>query len=310
MPSAGAAQPDGPGRPLGAFVLGGNVLGWTVPRDETPGLIDAFLSGGGVAVDVADNYTEWVESSTTGAAERAVGDWIAGSGRRADLHLSSKVGFSAVRPGLSRDNILAAFEESLERLRTDHLEVYYAHKDDPETDLLETLGTFHELKEQGLIGALGYSHISPDRFREAQALVREHGLTPITYLQHGYSIVNREAFERDFAGFEGVRFLAYHSLESGYLSGKYFENPGLVTDHTQKIRDRLDDPRSAGFQRNLHRVADRHGVPAAAIALAWFGAQEADIVPIASARDERQLAQLFFARGVRLSAEDLELLAW
>lgn len=305
------AHKDGP-LDLGPFVYGGNIIGWTLAADKAGDLLDDFLRQGGRAIDTADNYTEWVADGVTGRSETVLGEWLKTPGKRQQVILGSKVGLSEARKGLRRENILAALDDSLRRLGTDHLDIYYGHKDDPQTDLLETLTTFHELVRQGIVGRIGYSHLSPERYAEIKRLVGEHGLTPITVFQHDYSIVSHKALDENYGELTGdpnVQILGYHAMASGFLSGKYLD-PAIWTEHTDKIRGLIDDTRAPGFLKALHAIAGKHDVSPAAIALAWFGTRPVDVVPLASARDSHQLHSLFESTRVHLDEDDRRLLVW
>lgn len=297
---------------FGPFVYGGNIIGWTLTAGNAGELMDDFLRQGGRAIDTADNYTEWVDGSSTGRSETILGEWLTTPGKRRQVILGSKVGLSAARKGLRRDNILAALDDSLRRLGTDYLDIYYGHKDDPDTDLLETLRTFDELVRQGIVRRIGYSHLSPQRYVEIRQLTREHGLTPITVFQHDYSIVNHKVLELDYRELTSdgnVQILGYHAMASGFLSGKY-QDPQVWTEHTDKIRSLIDDARAPAFLKALHAIAEKHGVSPAAIALAWFRTRPIDVVPLASARDTRQLSSLFESTRVHLDDDDRHLLVW
>ncbi|MBD9388547.1 aldo/keto reductase [Agrobacterium sp. AGB01] len=302
---------DGP-LDLGPFVFGGNIIGWTLTADKAGDLLDEFLLQGGRAIDTADNYTEWVAGGVTGQSESVLGEWLQSPGKRQKIILGSKVGLSEARKGLRRDNILSALDASLKRLGTDYLDIYYAHKDDPDSDLLETLTTFHELVRQGIVGRIGYSHLSPERYTEIKRLIRKHALTPITVFQHDYSIVSHKALDDNYTELTSdpnIQVLGYHAMASGFLSGKY-RDANVWTEHTDKIRGLIDDPRAPALQNALHDIAKKHSVSPAAIALAWFRTRPIQVIPLASARDTQQLSSLFESTRVHLDEDDLRLLVW
>lgn len=297
---------------FGPFVYGGNIIGWTLKADEAGNLLDEFLRRGGRAIDTADNYTEWVGGGIAGRSETVLGEWLSTPGNRDRVVLGSKVGLASARKGLKRDNILASFDDSLRRLQTDRLDIYYGHKDDPETDLLETLTTFHELVRQGLVGRIGYSHMTPERLAEANLLAKEHGLTPIAVFQHDYSIVSHRKLEQDYADLvreHHIQVLGYHAMASGFLSGKYID-AAIWTEHTDKIRMLIDDPRAPDFQHALHRIASKHNTTPSAVALAWFRTRSVPVVPLASARNVEQLAALFEAQKITIDEDDSGALQW
>lgn len=297
---------------LGPFVYGGNIIGWTLTADKAGDLLDEFLRLGGRAIDTADNYTEWVEGGVAGRSETVLGEWLKTPGKRQQVILGSKVGMSAARKGLRRDTILAALDDSLRRLNTDYLDIYYGHRDDPTTDLLETLTTFHELVQQGIVRRIGYSHLSPERYAESRRLVEKYGLTPITVFQHDYSIVSHKALDENYSELTGdadIQVLGYHAMASGFLSGKY-RDPNIWTEHTDKIRGLIDDPRAPAFLKSLHAIAYKHGVSPSAIALAWFRTRPINVTPLASARNAEQLSSLFESTLVHLDEDDQRMLGW
>jgi aryl-alcohol dehydrogenase-like predicted oxidoreductase len=297
---------------FGPFVYGGNIIGWTLAADKSGDLLDNFLRQGGRAIDTSDNYTEWVEGGVTGRSESILGEWLETSGNRRRVILGSKVGLSQKRKGLRRDNILGGLDESLKRLRTDHLDIFYGHKDDPETDLVETLGTFDELVRQGIIGRIGYSHITPERFTTARQLATEHGFAPITVFQHEYNLVSHSKLEREYTEVTSdpdVHLLGYHAMASGFLSGKYID-PQVWTEHTDKIRGLIEDHRSKRFLEALHAVARKYAVSPSSVAIAWFHTRPLKVVPLVSARDADQLSALFDASRINLDEEDRNRLVW
>ncbi len=297
---------------FGPFVFGGNVLGWTVSDTEAGDLLDDFVARGGRAVDTADSYTEWAPGGAHGRSEAILGEWLGGAGNRERVVLASKVGRAKSHERLDRGTILSALEGSLNRLGTDRLDIYYAHRDDPETDLRETLATFDELVRSGTVGRIGYSGITAARLAEVRRLTREHGLTPVTVFQHGYSIVDHTPFETDFAEVAAdpeVDVLGYHALAAGFLSGKYVD-PSVETARTPRIRHLIDDARAPALQRNLNAVGAKHGVSPVAVALAWYRTRPVRVTPVASARTRDQLAALFDAARVELDTEDRAALGW
>ena len=115
--------------------LGGNVFGWTADRQTSFDILDAFVAGGGNFIDTADGYSAWVPGNTGGDSERLIGEWQELRGNRDELVIATKVSQHPDFQGLAADNILKAADASLERLRTDHIDLYYAHFDDESVPL-------------------------------------------------------------------------------------------------------------------------------------------------------------------------------
>ncbi|MET8848450.1 aldo/keto reductase [Amycolatopsis sp. NPDC004625] len=283
--------------------LGGNVFGWTADEPQSHAVLDAYAAAGGNFVDTADLY------GGGGRSEEIFGGWLAARGRRADFVVATKVGGWPERPGLSAKNIQAAAEDSLRRLRTDHIDLYYAHIDDRDTPLEETLGAFDALVRAGKVRYLGASNHTAERLAEALSISDQNGFARYAVLQPHYNLVERD-YERDLAPVvarEGLATLPYFALAKGFLTGKY-----RTKDETG------DSPRAAraasyldaGGERvlaALDEVAAAHGVSVATVALAWLRRQPTVAAPLASARTPEQLADL--TASVALELSDAELAA-
>ena len=172
--------------------LGANTFGWTADRDTAFAVLDAFVDAGGNFVDTADSYGR---QSYAGASESIIGEWFAARGRRDDVILATKVGSLADRPGLSAANIAAAVDDSLRRMQTDHIDLYWAHKDDPDTPQEETLAAFDELVRAGKVRAIGASNFRADRLASALAISAKEGLAAYVALQPHYNLMERAEFE-------------------------------------------------------------------------------------------------------------------
>src|SRR5690554_3319734 len=119
------------GGAAGKLVLGGNVFGWTADEDASFEVLDSFIENGGKMVDTADGYSHWAPGHTGGESETVIGNWLASRGARSRLLVATKVSTHPDFPGLAPLNIRRAVEASLERLRTDVIDLYWAHRDDP-----------------------------------------------------------------------------------------------------------------------------------------------------------------------------------
>jgi aryl-alcohol dehydrogenase-like predicted oxidoreductase len=306
-----------PRRPLGRsglqvapFALGGNVFGWTVDQPTGFRLLDAFVDAGFNLIDTADTYSIWIEGHHGGESESVIGQWLQRSGRRDDVLIATKVGMD-MGPGgkgLSEDHIQASIEDSLLRLRTDHIDLYQAHEDDPNTPLDETLGAFGDLIEQGKVRAIGASNYDADRLEEALLLSQDRGLPRYESLQPRYNLVDREEFEASLEPVcraQGLGVLPYSSLASGFLTGKYrsTEDSAQSPRGTRAVK-RLDD-RGRRILSALDAVAGRLDARPATIALAWLMARPTVTAPIASATSLDQLHELIAAASLSLDASAL-----
>ena len=296
---------------FGPVMLGGNVFGWTADREEGFRVLDAFVDGGGRSIDTADVYVAWIPGNSGGESETIIGEWLASRKRRDDVVIATKVGSLASRKGLSAANIEAAAEDSLRRLQTDRIDLYFAHRDDEETPQEEALAAFDRLVQAGKVREIGASNFAADRLRSAAAIAASEGLTPFTVAQDEWSLVERAA-EIDLVPTLdelGIAEVPYSSLASGFLTGKY--RPGATNDSVRagKAGAYLENPRNVDLLAALDDVAADHGTSVTAVALAWLAAQRTVAAPIASARTVDQVADLLAAGRVQLTPQDVEQLS-
>lgn len=303
MSAAGSI--DGPGfHPL---CLGGNVFGWTVGAEDAGTVLDAYVERGGNFLDTADQYVDWTPDGRGGESESMIGAWMAERGNRDTLAVATKVGKGPDAQGLSRSSIRTSVEASLRRLRTDRIDVYYAHEDDPATTLEETVAALDELVREGKVLALGASNYSAERLQRALAVASSGGWTPFTFLQAHYNLVQRRRYEgpmSDVAARAGLHCVPYFSLANGFLSGKY--RPGYAVDSARAgMATRYLDERGVRLLEVLDDLAATHGAPVAAISLAWLARQPTVRSVLASARTAAQVGELMTMTVVALRSEDL-----
>jgi aryl-alcohol dehydrogenase-like predicted oxidoreductase len=294
---------------VSTICLGGNVFGWSADKDESFAVLDAFVAAGGNFIDTADVYSEWVDGHVGGESETIIGAWMAARGNRSEIVIATKVAMLSTRPGLSRANIMAAVEDSLRRLQTDYIDLYYAHKDDPTVPLEETLGAFDELVKAGKVRNIGASNYVGARLHEASEVSKKHGFTEYSVLQNRYNLVDREPFEADSApalAELGISAVPFYGIALGFLTGKYQPGVELKTARTEGAKQYFTEENWATLAK-VTKLASELGVSEAAIALAWLRAQPTVGVPIASARTVEQLAALM--QHADLSAEQVESLS-
>ncbi|PRY14050.1 aldo/keto reductase [Kineococcus rhizosphaerae] len=294
-------------RPLN---LGGNVFGWTADEATSHAVLDAFVEGGGDFIDTADVYSAWSDGGA-GISETIIGTWLAKSGKRDQVVIATKVCSKEDRKGLAADNIVKAVDESLQRLQTDRIDLYWAHRDDQSVELAETLGAFDALVTAGKVRAIGASNYTGARLTEALETSRREGFASYAAVQNHYNLVERAEYEQDalpVAEANGLASLPYYSLASGFLTGKY--RPGRLAESQRQAgaAKYLDDPRGPKVLEALDSVAAAHGVQVASVALAWLRQQPTVVAPIASARTVEQLAPLLASMDLELSGEELATL--
>ncbi|MEA2675768.1 MAG: hypothetical protein QOI92_2960 [Chloroflexota bacterium] len=292
--------------------LGGNVFGWTADRDDSFAVLDAYLDAGGNFIDSADSYSSFVPGHAGGESKSMLGEWLAARpGARDRIVLATKVGKHPEFKGLAPDNVRAAADASLARLGTDHIDLYYAHADDPDVPLVETLGAFADLIESGKVRHVAASNYSAPRLAEALRVADAEGLPRYVALQPHYSLVERGEFEgplQDLCRDEELAVFPYWGLARGFLTGKYRPGGEDVDSPRAGAASQYLDARGIAVLAALDEIAAAHSVELASVALAWLRAQPTVLAPIASARNTAQLGPLIAAAGLELSTAELERL--
>jgi aryl-alcohol dehydrogenase-like predicted oxidoreductase len=236
---------------------------------------------------------------------------MAARGNRSDIVVATKVGWAPDFKGLSAKNIRAAANASLERMQTDYIDLYYAHFDDNEVPLEETLGALDGLVREGKVRYLAASNYTAPRLAEALAISKRDGLARYVALQPRFNLIDRERYSHELAALvaaEGLACLPYLALADGFLTGKYRTNDGQVdTLRAEKALSHVSDASLAALDV-LTEVAAAHDAPVATAALAWLAAQPSVVAPIASARTTTQLAELLAMADLKLSGEELDRL--
>lgn len=288
------------------------MFGWTADRDASFAVLDAFVDAGGTMIDTADSYTFRAPGNSGGESETILGEWMAARGNRDAVRIATKVGALPGREGLSGQNIAAAATDSLRRLRTDRIDLYYAHRDDPDTAQEETLDAFDALVRDGLVRAVGASNFSAERLRSALEISERDGLTAFSVIQPHYNLMERDDYEASLAPLAesaGLASYPYFGLARGFLTGKY--RPDSAAPDTPRAEGAAGylDSRGRAVLAGLDEIAAGHGVPVPAVALAWLAAQPTVTAPIASARSVDQLAGLLPALTLELTHDELRLLS-
>jgi aryl-alcohol dehydrogenase-like predicted oxidoreductase len=287
--------------------LGGNVFGWTADEPRSYAVLDAYAAAGGNFVDTANSYL--VEH---GRSETIIGRWMADRGNHDGVVVATKVGGGrgTVR-NLRAETIEREAQASLERLQTDRIDLYYAHFDDEETPLEESLRAFDALVRAGTVRHLGASNYTAERLTAALELQREHGLAAFTVLQPHYNLVERDfeptllpvAEEWDLA------VVPYFGLAKGFLTGKYRRGGEAVdSERAGAARAYLDNGGEAVIEA-LDEVAAAHETAVAAVGLAWLRARPQVVAPIASARTVEQLEEILPAATLDLTPAEIDRLS-
>ncbi len=287
--------------------LGGNVFGWTADEAQSRAVLDAYTAAGGNFIDTANSYL--VEH---GQSEMVIGRWMADHGNREQLVVATKVGggHGPVR-NLRAATIESEAHASLRRLQTDRIDLYYAHFDDADTPLEESLRAFDALVRAGTVRHIGASNYTPERLGAALELQRQLGLAEFTVLQPHYNLLERD-FERTLlpvAEAWDLAVLPYFALAKGFLTGKYRAGGEAVeSPRAQAARAYLERGGAAVLDA-LDALAATRETTVAAVALAWLRAQPRVLAPIASARTTEQLEQILPAATLELTPAEADRLS-
>jgi aryl-alcohol dehydrogenase-like predicted oxidoreductase len=289
--------------------LGSNIFGSNADEAQSHAVMDAYSSHAGNFIDTADMYNQWVDGHVGGESESVIGSWMKKRNNRQSMVIATKVSKMDTRPGLSAKNIFAACEESLNRLQTDYIDLYYSHSDDESVSLEETLGAYAQLIAQGKVRYIAASNFSPARLREAIKFSDDNNIPEYVAVQDLYNLVDRKSYEGEMSQAVadlGISNLPFYGIARGFLSGKY--RPGV----TEVDSKRAAGAREYATDKNyavltvMDEIAKNHNVSLSAVALAWLRAQPSVSVPIASARTVEQVQEI--VQVVELSGGEVEKL--
>jgi aryl-alcohol dehydrogenase-like predicted oxidoreductase len=254
-------------------------------------------------------YNQWVEGHVGGESETVIGNWMKSRGNRADMVIATKVAKMDRRPGLSAKNIFAACEESLNRLQTDYIDLYYSHEDDQTVPLEETLGAYAQLIAEGKVRYIAASNFTPARLRESIAYSQENNIPAYIAVQDLYNLVDRKTYEAEMAETVadlGISNIPFYGIARGFLTGKY--RPGITEVDSKRAagaREYATDKNYAVLSA-MDEIAKAHNAPLGAIALGWLRAQPTVSAPIASARTVPQLEEII--QVIELANDEVEKL--
>jgi aryl-alcohol dehydrogenase-like predicted oxidoreductase len=289
--------------------LGSNIFGSNADEAQSHAVMDAYSSHAGNFIDTADMYNQWVEGHVGGESESVIGSWMKKRNNRQSMVIATKVSKMDTRPGLSAKNIFAACEESLNRLQTDYIDLYYSHSDDETVSLEETLGAYAQLIDQGKVRYIAASNFTPARLRESINFSEVNNIPAYVAVQDLYNLVDRKTYEGEMSQAVtdlGISNIPFYGIARGFLSGKY--RPGVTEVDSKRAagaREYATD-KNYGVLSVMDEVAKNHNVSLSAVALAWLRSQPSVSVPIASARTVEQVEEI--VQVVELGVEEVEKL--
>ena len=288
--------------------LGSNIFGAAATEAQSHLVMDAYRSHGGNFIDTADMYSQWIEGHVGGESESIIGSWMKSRGNRADMVIATKVSKMDRRPGLSAKNIIAACEESLNRLQTDYIDLYYSHSDDETVSLEETLGAYAQLIAEGKVRYIAASNFRPARVRESVKFSDDNNLPSYIAVQDLYNLVDRTTYEGEMAGTVadlGISNIPFYGIARGFLTGKY--RPGVTeVDSMRPAALVYTTDKNYAVLSAMDEIAQAHNAPLGAVALGWLRAQPTVSAPIASARTVPQLEEII--QVVELTPDEVSTL--
>ncbi|WP_405715006.1 MULTISPECIES: aldo/keto reductase [unclassified Streptomyces] len=290
------------------LALGGNVFGWTADEAQSFAVLDAYAAAGGNFVDTADGYSAWVPGNEGGESETVIGKWLAARGNRSDIVVATKVSTHPRYQGLAPANIKAAAEESLRRLGTEYIDLYYTHFDDKTVPVEDIITALDQLVKEGKVREIAASNIAPARLQESLDFSEREGLARYVALQPHYNLVSRDTYEgelQDTAARAGLGVVPYFALASGFLTGKYRPGASVESARAEGARAHLESERGQKVLAALDKVAQERGAEIATVALAWLASRPTVAAPIASARTVEQLPALLAVAELTLTEQEL-----
>lgn len=292
--------------------FGGNVLGWTLDEKQSFEILDAFVEAGFNFIDTADTYAWWV-NGTGGQSETILGNWMRARGNRNNIVVATKVGSQTKEHpvDISKKHILKSVDESLKRLQTDYIDLYYTHFDDEVTPVEETLSAYDEMVKAGKIRHIAASNVSPARLEASFAASEQNGFPKYVALQPLYNIMERGKFESEYVPLVkkyNLGVMPYYALAAGFLTGKYRSEADLGKSVRGGSAKKYLTDKGFAVLKALDEISARYNTQPATVSLAWLLANPLITAPVVSATSKNQLQTIIDAPKLQLNAEDLELL--
>jgi aryl-alcohol dehydrogenase-like predicted oxidoreductase len=274
--------------------LGGNVFGYSADKENSEAVLGFYADNGGNFIDTADMYSQWAPGHIGGESETIIGDWMAKRGNRQKMIIATKVSKLDTRPGLKAANIRAACDESLKRLKSDYIDLYYAHQDDLDTPIEEILGAFDELIKAGKVRYIAASNFTPERLQESLNISKANGLSSYIASQDQYNLLDREYEKGLMPTIEknGLSQIPFYGLARGFLTGKYRPGVSVESVRASGVASNYANERGWNLLSKLDQIAKDKKTTVAAISLAWLRAQPTVATPIASATKLEQIKEI------------------
>lgn len=297
------------------IMFGGNVFGWTLDEKESFNMLDMLFERGFRFIDTADSYGQ-----ETGLSEKIIGKWMKYRRNRHEITLATKAGRVHDRKpdgtvNRSRNNspdyIEQCIHNSLKRLQTDYIDLFYTHFDDEVTPIKNVLEKYKNFIQAGKIRTVGGSNYPESRLKEALDLAKNNNLPKYQVFQTEYNLMEREEFELGLgklcADYD-VSTATYFSLASGFLTGKYRSEEDFKGTYRQKLTEKYFNERGKEVLKALDEVSNEHNVSQAGVALAWILHRPFVTCCIVSATKKSHLTSFDEAINLKLSDEEMKKL--
>jgi aryl-alcohol dehydrogenase-like predicted oxidoreductase len=293
---------------VSAFCLGTMYFGSRTDRETSYRLLDQYLDAGGSFLDTANTYARWVPGFQGGESETLLGEWMRERGNRSQTFVATKVGFPypGVKRGLRAQQIEAECEKSLQRLGVDTIDLYYAHVDDRDTPMEETVVAFDRLVKAGKVRLVGASNFVTQRLEEARQVSETHGWAKYCCIQQRYSYIRPKPGSSfgaqlaandellDYCRVHGITVLAYSPL----LSGAY-------TRADRAFSEQYLGPDTDARVAALKAVAAEVGATANQVVLAWMVQSDPPVIPLVAASTVAQMEENLCGLEVELNPEQM-----
>ena len=296
---------------VSSLCLGTDSIGSKINQKTSFQIMDFYQENGGNFIDTANFYASWLPGCQGGESESTIGAWLTERGNRDQIVIASKVAFDypGCDGGLSAAEIEKECEKSLKRLRTDRIDLYYAHRDDFATGLEETMVAFDRLIKAGKVRVIGASNLSVWRIVEANSVSQANGWSQYGVVQQRYTYfrprhgadfgpqicINDDL--KDFAHKKGITLVAYSIL----LQGAY-------TRGDRPVPAQYDGVDTKERMAVLRRVAKEVDATLNQVIIAWMRQSEPAVLPIIAGSRLEQLQETIGALNVNLSEEQMTIL--
>ena len=288
--------------------LGGNVFGYSADKENSEAVLSFYADNGGNFIDTADMYSQWAPGHIGGESETIIGNWMKKRGNRSQMIIATKVGKLDTKPGLKPSNIISACEDSLKRLGSDYIDIYYSHQDDLDTPIEQSLGAYDSLIRSGKVRYIAASNFTPERLQESLDISKELNLASYIASQDQYNLMER-TYENSLMPTlksNGLSQIPFYGLARGFLTGKYRKGKTVESIRANGVNTSYANDRGWAMIDKLDQIAKDKNTSVAAIALAWLRAQETVSAPIASATKLEQIKEIMPI--VELSSQELQTL--